>query len=74
MARPHPHLAIWKRLWERDRRIALAFCDAIVKEDPVPERLLARLGVVTRMERMMQDGELRGSARPWADEDVRRGG
>ena len=40
----------------------------------MPERLLARLGVVTRMERMMQDGELRGSARPWADEDVRRGG
>ena len=51
-ARRRPEtVALWRGLWEHDKDVVLKACDRIVAERPVPDRLLARLKVTTRMER-----------------------
>jgi len=46
--RPHPRLALWKRLWKRDPEQALAVCDAIIASRPIPTALLRDLAARPR--------------------------
>ena len=50
MRRPSPRLEAWKTLYRRYPAVASVVCDKIVREQPVPQRLLDRLAVTLRRE------------------------